>query len=96
MSPLVFDDGAVQIEAGIVADGLGIPLPLLRERMRSGKITSRSEQGIDTDRGRHRLTFFFENRRFRIVVDENGAILQRSTLDYGERALPKAAYKSGG
>jgi hypothetical protein len=84
MNPLVFEDGAIQIDATIVADGLGIALPLLLERMRAGKITSLSEEGIDADKGRYRLTFFSENRRFRLVVDEGGSIIQRSTLDYGK------------
>jgi len=96
MKPLVFEDGAIQIDATIVADGLGITLPLLRERMQAGKITSLSEEGIDADEGRHRLTFFSGHRRFRLVVDESGSIVQRSTLDYGELPLPKSARKPGG
>jgi Family of unknown function (DUF6522) len=96
MNSLVFEDGAIQIDASIVADGLGIALPLLQESMRAGKITGLSEQGIDADKGRHRLTFFSENRRFRIVVDESGSIIQRSTLDYGKLPLPKSAHKPSG
>jgi hypothetical protein len=88
MNSLIFEEGAVQIDASIVADGLGIALPLLREGMRAGKITSLSEQGIDADKGRHRLTFFSENRRFQIVVDESGSSIQRSTLEYGKTAAP--------
>jgi len=96
MKPLVFEDGAVQIDATIIADGLGIALPLLQESMRDGKITSLSEQGIDADKGRHRLTFFSKHRRFRIVVDESGLIIQRSTLDYGNLPLPESAHKPYG
>ena len=59
--------------------------------MRAGKITSRSERGVDADIGRYRLTFFSEHRRFRVVVDEAGAILQRSTLNFGDLPLPKVA-----
>jgi hypothetical protein len=95
MKPLVLENGAVQIDATIVADGLGIALPLLRKGMRAGKITSLSEQGIDADKGRYRLTFFSEHRRFRVIVDESGSIMQRSTLDYGQLPLPKSAHKPG-
>lgn len=95
MKPLVFEDGAVEIDAAVVADGLGLALPVLRECMRAGKITSLSEEGIDSDEGRHRLTFFSERRRFRIVVDRHGTIIQRSTLDYGQDALPRSAHKPG-
>jgi hypothetical protein len=42
------------------------------------------------------LTFFSEHRRFRVVVDDNGAIIQRSALDFGEASLPPSARKRGG
>lgn len=94
MNPLIFEHGEVQIDASIVADGLGIALPHLREQMRLGKITSLFEQGIDDDKGRHRLTFYSEGRRFRVVVDGSGSIIRRSTLDYGKRPLPKSVRQS--
>jgi hypothetical protein len=96
MKPIEFENGAVQIDASIVADGLGLALPLLQEEMRAGRITSLSERGIEADSGRHRLTFFSEHRRFRVVVDQTGAIIQRSALDFGEAALPKSVRKPGG
>ena len=96
MKPVEFAEGAVQIDAAIVAEGLGIALPLLREGMRAGTITSLSERGIDADLGRHRLTFFSRHRRFRVVVDASGAIIQRSAVDFGDSKLPRAARKPGG
>jgi hypothetical protein len=96
MKPIEFEDGAVRVDASIVAEGLGIALPLLREEMRVGRITSLSERGIDADSGRHRLTFFSEHRRFRLVVDETGAIIRRSALDFGDSPLPQSARKPGG
>jgi len=96
MKPIEFENGAVQIDAAIVAEGLGLALPLLQEEMRRGKITSFAERGVDADSGRHRLTFFSEHRRFRVVVDQTGAIIQRSALDFGDSALPKSLRKPGG
>ncbi len=95
MKPIEFENGAVQIDAAIVAEGLGLALSLLQQEMRAGRITSVAERGIDEDRGRHRLSFFSEHRRFRIVVDETGAILQRSAVDFGDSLLPKSAHKTG-
>ncbi len=95
MKPIEFDDGAVQVDAAVIAEGLGISLPLLQEQMQAGKITSLFERGIDADRGRHRLTFFSEHRRFRLVVDERGAIVQRSTLNFGDSPLPASVRKRG-
>jgi hypothetical protein len=96
MKPIEFENGEVQIDAAIVADGLGVTLPLLQQGMRAGHITSLAERGVDADLGRHRLTFFSVHRRFRVVVDASGAILQRSTLDFGDASLPKSAHKPGG
>ena len=95
MKPIEFENGAVQIDAAIVAEGLGLTVSLLQEEMRAGRVTSLAERGLDTDRGRHRLSFFSEHRRFRVVVDETGAILQRSAVDFGEELLPKSAHRSG-
>jgi hypothetical protein len=95
MSPIAFENGAVQIDAAIVAEGLGLTLSLLQEEMRAGRITSVAERGIDADHGRHRLSFFSEHRRLRIVVDETGAIIQRSAVDFGEELLPRSAHRTG-
>ena len=95
MKEIEFADGAVEIDASIVAEGLGIALPRLKEGMRNGTITSLSERGVDADQGRHRLTFFSEHRRFRVVVDASGAILQRSAVDFGDSSLPKSVRKPG-
>ena len=96
MKPIEFENGAVQIDAAIVAEGLGLAPSLLQEEMRAGRITSLAERGVDADSGRHRLTFFSEHRRFRVVVDETGAIIQRSAVDFGNSSLPKSVHKPGG
>jgi hypothetical protein len=96
MKSIEFEKGAMQIDAAIVAEGLGLTPSLLREEMRAGRITSLAERGIDADSGRHRLTFFSRNRRFRVVVDDTGAILQRSSVDFGGSGLPKSAHRIRG
>ncbi len=95
MTAIEFADGTFEVDAEIVAAGLGIAVPLLQAQLRSGKITTRSERGVDADQGRHRLTFFSEHRRFRLVIDADGAIIQRSTLDFGDAPLPPSARKPG-
>lgn len=96
MKPVEFRDGELQIDASVIAEGLGIAVPVLKQQMQAGEITSLSERGLDADLGRHRLTFFSKHRRFRIVVDDSGAILQRSALDFGEAPLPDSVRKPGG
>lgn len=96
MKPIEFENGAVQIDAAIVAEGLGLTPSLLQQEMRAGRITSLAERGVDADSGRHRLSFFSKHRRFRVVVDEAGAIVQRSSVDFGKSALPKSAHRIKG
>ena len=96
MKPVEFCNGAVQIDGAVIAEGLGVALPQLRKQMQAGQITSLAERGIDADSGRYRLTFFSEHRRFRLVIDDSGAIIQRSALDFGNFPLPNSVRKPGG
>ncbi|HKS20951.1 MAG TPA: DUF6522 family protein [Bradyrhizobium sp.] len=95
MKPVEIVNGVIEVEASVIADGLGLALPQFRKQMQAGEITSLSERGTDADSGRHRLTFFTKHRRFRLVVDESGTILQRSALDFGEVPLPASMRNRG-
>jgi hypothetical protein len=95
MTAVEFEDGTFEVDAAVVAEGLGIALPQLKQQMQAGKITTLSERGIGADRGRHRLTFFSETRRLRLVIDEHGRIIQRTTVDFGSSRLPGSARKPG-
>jgi hypothetical protein len=87
------EEDTIRVDATIVAKGIGIDPALVLERMREGKLTSRCERGIEEDAGRYRLTFFLDNRRFRLIIDDRGNVVQRSTLDFGDRRLPASARK---
>jgi hypothetical protein len=93
MTKIEFEDDSVQVDAAVIAEGLGMALPLFRAEMQAGRITSVVERGIDADLGRHRLTFFSAHRRFRLIVDQHGLILQRSALDFGDAPLPASAHR---
>ena len=93
MATIEFEEGAIQVDATIIAEGLGVDPSLVQDRMREGKITSLCERGIDEDHGRYRLTFFSENRRFRVLLDQSGNVVQRSAIDFGDRALPASVRK---
>jgi hypothetical protein len=88
MSRIEFVDDAIQVDAAVIAEGLGMALPTFRAEMQAGRITSVVERGIDADLGRHRITFFSAHRRLRLIIDQHGVILQRSALDFGEAPLP--------
>jgi hypothetical protein len=78
----------IQVDATIIADGLGIAASSVADLMRAGQLTSLCERGVDEHQGRFRLSFFYAGKRFRLVVDEGGTIIQRSTIDFGDRPLP--------
>jgi hypothetical protein len=95
MAVIEFSNGAIQIDARLIAEGLGVDISSVQARMREGKITSRCERGIDEDAGRHRLTFFTESCRLRLVVDETGSVVQRSMINFSNRPLPRSAHRPG-
>ncbi len=78
MSTVVCEGGEFSVDADIVAQGLGIDPADVLAAMRQGRITSLCERGVEEDAGRSRLTFFHGTRRLRLVIDEDGKILERS------------------
>lgn len=55
MAMIEFEDGGIQVDATIVAEGLKVDPSLVQALMREGKITTLCERGIDDDEGRHRF-----------------------------------------
>lgn len=55
---------------------LGVPPEEVPLKMREGKITSLSETGVGEDEGQHRLTFWYEGTRVRLVCDAAGNVLK--------------------
>ena len=88
MAVVEIEEGAFSIDAAVIGRGLNVEPSLVQSQMREGKITVLCERGVHEDAGRYRLTFFYENRRFRLIVDEAGNAVQRSTVDFGEHPLP--------
>lgn len=79
----------MSIDAAVVADGFGLSPEQLRHLMRTLKITTRSERGIDEDAGRHRLTFLYGKRHLRLLVDQAGAIIERSLIEVDDAGDPR-------
>ena len=93
MAMIEFCEGDIQVDAKLIAEGLGTDLSCIQAAMREGKITSRYERGVAEDEGRIRLTFFTEHCRLRLVIDESGSVIQRSTIDFSGRPLPASMRK---
>jgi Family of unknown function (DUF6522) len=95
MAIVEFEEGALRIDEAVIGQGLNVEPSLVQVRMREGKITVLCERGVDEDAGRYRISFFHENRRFRLVVDEEGNAIQRSTVDFGAHQLPTSMRLQG-
>lgn len=89
MQAVEFIDDTFTVDAAVIAESFDLAPAIVQRRMREGKLTSRSERGVDEDAGRYRLTFFYNQRCFHLIVDETGKILEHS-------ATVKVAAESGG
>ena len=72
MSRIRIQGGAIEVDADVIADGLGLATPTIVDLIRRGEITSRCERGEGEDEGRFRLTFYHKTRRFCCVIARNG------------------------
>ena len=82
-----FAEDAISIDAALVAEDLGMTPALVLTNIREGKLTSRCERGTGEDAGHFRLTFFHGRRRVRLVVDEQGTVLDRWATDLPGRPV---------
>ena len=85
----------IEVDAAVIGEGLKIDPSAVQLLMREAKITSLCERGIAEDAGLMRLTFFYQGRRLRIIVDDTGAILRRSVIDFGDQPLPRSLRRPG-
>src|SRR6266480_808526 len=88
MSKIEIGLGSLHINASVIAQGLALEPSRVQAMMRKGEITSLCERGVNEDAWRYRLTFFHKSRRFRLIVDGTGTVIQRSIVDFGDRPLP--------
>jgi len=88
MTRNAFAGDGIEVEAELIAEGLGLPVSQLKDLIRVGAITSRCERGVDEDGGRHRLTFFHGSRRLQLVINSEGRLVSQTTIDFGDRPLP--------
>lgn len=63
---------AVEVDGALVARGLGLALDDFRRLMEQRKITLLCELGTGEDAGLYRASFYYEDRRLRLVVDAEG------------------------
>ena len=84
MKVTLTNDGAT-VDAHDLGPLLGLDHAEVPAKMRSGEITSQSEQGADEDAGRTRLTFWYGGLRVRITCDESGNVVKTSRTSAANR-----------
>ena len=72
-------EGAVEVDAALIAHGLKLPVAQLMAEMRRGLVYSTNERGIGEDDGRFRLTFCYRERVFRLVVTATGDVISEQS-----------------
>ena len=80
MSEVSKTDSGFVVEASAIAQAFKITEDQVREEMRNGLISIRSESGSGEDQGRWRMTFYRADRAFRLVVDQEGEVLSRGSF----------------
>lgn len=82
------DDGPPEIDAAVVADAFGLETSEVRRLMRAGTITGKVYRGVDDDAGTWLCHLFHGNGRLTVVMADDGRVIRRSTIDFGDRPLP--------
>lgn len=62
----------IEIDAAIVAAGLGLADSEFRALMEQGKIALLCERGVGADAGLYRASYYYKGKRLRLVVDRDG------------------------
>jgi hypothetical protein len=68
----------IEIDASVIGSGLGLETSQVQALMQAEKISMLCERGTAEDLGCHRVTFYYANRRFRILIDTTGRIFETS------------------
>ena len=63
---------AIEIDAALVAPRLGLTVAEFRQLMEQRRITVLCELGVGEDAGRYRASFYYGDRRVRLVVEAAG------------------------
>lgn len=69
-------DGSFVVDAVLVAPGLGLTPDAFMAALQKGLVFQIHESGTGEDAGMHRLTFRYRSREWRMIVDDEGLVLQ--------------------
>ena len=67
---------SIEIDGAVVARSLGLDVEAFRQLMADRKITVLCERGTGEDAGLYRASFYYGDRRVRLVVDKEGRVVR--------------------
>lgn len=67
---------SIEVDGTLVARGLGLEVGTFRELMDSQQVTVLCERGTGEDEGLVRASFYYDGKRVRLVLDQDGKVLQ--------------------
>ncbi|WP_339737847.1 DUF6522 family protein [uncultured Maricaulis sp.] len=85
MSHVTVNAGEFTVDANLIAAAFALDQAGVQARMRAGEITSRCATGIGEDEGRFQLTFHYQTRALRLIVDASGRVLSKGMEVRGNR-----------
>ena len=94
MSGIERDDDGFVFDAAVLASGFRLPVEEIRSLMREGRITSKTEAGEGEDQRRWRITFYHEERAFRVVLNPDNTIRSRGTFPVPGRSSPNRSVRT--
>ena len=80
MTRIEWDADVCSVDATLIAELLRTTPQAVLALIRSGRITTRCERGVDEDAGRFRLSFRYGARRLQLLVDSGGTVLGQSVV----------------
>ncbi|MCB1425885.1 MAG: hypothetical protein H6889_07380 [Brucellaceae bacterium] len=94
MSEVERDGDGFVVDAAVLASGFRLPVEEIRSLMREGRITSKTEAGEGEDQRRWRITFYHEERAFRVVLNPDNTIRSRGTFPVPGRSSPNRSVRT--
>ena len=94
MTHVTVNAGEFTVDADLIAAAFALDQDSVQARMRAGEITSRCATGIGEDEGRFQLTFHYQARALRLIVDGSGTVLSKA-MEVNGRRRARAGTVSG-
>ncbi|UHQ18753.1 DUF6522 family protein [Lysobacter sp. KIS68-7] len=69
------DSASIEIDGAVVARALGLEVAAFRQLMADRKVTVLCERGTGEDAGLYRASFYYGDRKARLVVGQDGRVV---------------------